>query len=157
MEALLNWQEYATVNESVWSTPESFEGWYGRTGSFVHRRQLQTAWSYPVMKLDDILNKAVSTKPKTYQAAGTGSGKGKTAGRGSKGMYSRSAQTPNRYEGRQTRLSTVSPNVPPTPTSKRRTRLSTFGLKSSRADSKVDIANLLQAGLISDEKGLVKT
>ena len=111
------------------------------------------------MKLDDILSEAGKYKAKKRIGRGTGSGKGKTAGRGSKGMYSRSgAKHRIGYEGGQTPIIN---RIPKRGFSNANFKTSyqvvnVQDLEKFDADSKVDIANLLQAGLISDEKGLVK-
>jgi large subunit ribosomal protein L15 len=111
------------------------------------------------MKLDEILHAAGRHKRKNRIGRGTGSGQGKTAGRGTKGFYSRSGAVHRlNYEGGQT---TIFARMP-----KRGFNNAQFAdnyqvvnvsdLEQFAEGSRVDIAALHQAGLISYPERLVK-
>jgi large subunit ribosomal protein L15 len=111
------------------------------------------------MKLDEILHSAGRHKRKNRIGRGTGSGQGKTAGRGTKGYYSRSGAVHRiNYEGGQT---TIFARMP-----KRGFNNAQFAanyqvvnvsdLESFPEGSRVDVAALLQAGLIEHAGKLVK-
>jgi large subunit ribosomal protein L15 len=111
------------------------------------------------MKLDEILHAAGRHKRKNRIGRGTGSGQGKTAGRGTKGFYSRSGAVHRlNYEGGQT---TIFARMP-----KRGFNNAQFAdvyqvvnvsdLEQFAEGSRVDVAALHQAGLIAYPQRLVK-
>ncbi|NLW87660.1 MAG: 50S ribosomal protein L15 [Planctomycetes bacterium] len=111
------------------------------------------------MKLDEILSKAGKYKARKRLGRGTGSGQGKTAGRGTKGMYSRSgAKHRIGYEGGQTPIISRIPKRGFSNAQFRKTYqvVNVCDLEKFEVDAKIDAAALFEAGLISDKAGLVK-
>jgi large subunit ribosomal protein L15 len=111
------------------------------------------------MKLDEILHSAGKYKQRRRVGRGTGSGQGKTAGRGTKGFYSRSGAARRLgYEGGQTPIIFRIP--------KRGFSNVNFAvnyqvvnvadLESFDADARVDAAALFKAGMIAKPQEPVK-
>ncbi len=111
------------------------------------------------MKIDEILHKAGKYKVRRRVGRGTGSGQGKTAGRGTKGFYSRSGAARRvGYEGGQT---PIIARIPKRGFSnfkfhKEYQVVNVADLEIIDADTRVDGAVLKTLGLIRDADGLIK-
>ena len=111
------------------------------------------------MKLDEILTKAGHYKPRKRLGRGLGSGQGKTAGRGTKGFYSRSGAARRMgYEGGQT---PIYARVPKRGFSNAGFRkdyqvVNVADLSTFADGDRVDAAALKKAGLISSVTAPVK-
>ena len=111
------------------------------------------------MKLDEILHRAGAHRRRKRVGRGTGSGHGKTAGRGTKGYYSRSGATHRLgYEGGQT---TVFNRMPKRGFSNARFArvyqvVNVGDLESFPEGSRVDAEALREAGLIDSARRPVK-
>ena len=112
------------------------------------------------MKLDDILSAAGKYKARTRVGRGTGSGLGKTSGRGTKGYHSRPGSGRDfGFEGGQ---NPALKRIPKRGFSNENFRVEYEVVNLSCLQEKfedgarVDAASLCQAGLISDPTALVK-
>ena len=111
------------------------------------------------MKMDEILSSAGKYKNRKRVGRGTGSGQGKTAGRGTKGFYSRSGAARRvGYEGGQTPIIARSPKrgFSNFKFHKEYQVVNLADLEKLDADTRVDGALLKQMGLIRDDKGPLK-
>jgi large subunit ribosomal protein L15 len=111
------------------------------------------------MRLDEILHSAGKHKRRNRIGRGTGSGQGKTAGRGTKGYYSRSGAVHRMgYEGGQT---PIFARMPKRGFSNAEFRLdyqvvNVGDLEAFAEGTRVDGAELKKAGLIDSADQIVK-
>ncbi len=111
------------------------------------------------MRLDEILHKAGRHKTAKRLGRGTGSGHGKTSGRGHKGMGARAGSGKRLgYEGGQNPILARIPKRGFTnaPFRKEYQVVNVADLESFDAGSTVDAATLVEAGLIQDAAKPVK-
>lgn len=108
------------------------------------------------LKLHDLTPPARSKKKKIRVGRGEGGRRGKTAGRGTKGLKARSRQRPG-FEGGQTPLSMRLPKLPgfTNPNKEYYAIVNVVSLNAFRKGSEVTPESLRERGLIR-KKGLVK-
>ncbi|MCJ7544457.1 MAG: 50S ribosomal protein L15 [Phycisphaerae bacterium] len=111
------------------------------------------------MRLDEILHKAGRHRTSRRRGRGPGSGRGKTCGRGTKGMGARAGSGKRLgYEGGQNPVLARIPKRGFTnaPFRKEYQIVNVADLGSFKAHSEVDAAAMAQAGLVSDADKPVK-